>query len=134
MKKLVYPICLYPMEDVEDGYTVDIPDLPGAVTEGYSLEEALEMAVDCAAGWILSSIEEGEEIPKASSISNIKLEDEKGFISYIIVDIDEYARLHGNKSVKKTVTLPNYLNTLAERQKINFSQVLQDGLKEILLL
>ncbi len=133
MKKLVYPACLYPMEDNEDGYTVVIPDLPGAITEGYSLEEALEMAVDCASGWILTSIEDGEDIPKPSKIKNVVLEDKKGFITYIIIDIDEYARLHGNKAVKKTVTLPNYLNTLAEKENINFSQVLQEGLKERLL-
>lgn len=133
MKKLVYPVCLYPMEDNENAYTVVIPDLPGAVTEGYSLEEALEMAIDCASGWILTSIEDGEDIPGASKIEDVVLDEEKGFVTYIIIDIDEYARLHGNKAVKKTVTLPNYLNTLAEKENINFSQVLQESLKEKLL-
>lgn len=133
MKKLVYPVCLYPMDDNENSYTVVIPDLPGAVTEGYSLEEALEMAIDCASGWILTSIEDGEDIPRASKIEDVVLDEEKGFVTYIIIDIDEYARLHGNKAVKKTVTLPNYLNTLAEKENINFSQVLQESLKEKLL-
>ena len=134
MKKLIYPACFYPGEGSEEGYTVVIPDLPGAVTEGDSLEEAFEMAIECASGWILGSIEEGEEIPKASKIEKVKLEYKNGFKSYIILDIDEYARLHGNKAVKKTVTLPNFLNTLAEKENINFSEVLQDGLKERLLL
>lgn len=121
------------MNDVEEGYTVIIPDLPGATTEGYSLEEAIEMAIDCASGWLLTSIEEGEGIPSASKIDEVKLENKNGFVSYVIVDIDEYAKLHGNRAVKKTVTLPNYLNTLAERENINFSQVLQEGLKTKLL-
>ena len=133
MKKLVYPACLYPIEDTEDSYTVVIPDLPGAITEGNSLEEALEMAIDCASGWILTAIEDGEDIPQPSKVKDVVLDDKRGFITYIILDIDEYSRIHGNKSVKKTVTLPNYLNTLAEKQKINFSQVLQEGLKEKLL-
>ncbi len=133
MKKLIYPACFYPADEGEEGYTVVIPDLPGAVTEGDTIEEAMEMAIDCASGWILTSIEEGEEIPKASKIKNVHLEDKNGFKSYIILDIDEYARTHGSKAVKKTVTLPNYLNTLAERANINFSEVLQEGLKERLL-
>ena len=132
MKKLIYPACFYPSDG--GSYTVTIPDLPGAITEGDSLEEAFEMAIDCASGWILTSIEDGENIPRASKIEKIKLEYKNGFKSYIILDIDEYARTHGNKSVKKTVTLPNFLNTLAERENINFSEVLQDGLKERLLL
>ena len=133
MKKLIYVACFYPM-DYEDGYTVVIPDLPGAITEGYSLEESIEMAIDCASGWILNSIEEGDDVPKASKIEKVKLEYKNGFKSYIVLDIDEYARTHGNKAVKKTVTLPNYLNTLAERENINFSEILQDGLKERLLI
>ena len=68
-----------------------------------------------------------------SKIEDVVLDEEKGFVTYIIIDIDEYARLHGNKAVKKTVTLPNYLNTLAEKENINFSQVLQESLKEKLL-
>ena len=134
MRKLVYPACFYAAEENEEGYTVVFPDLPGAVTEGDTLEEAIEMAIDCASGWILSSIEAGEEIPTPSKIKKIKIGKKEGFVTYIILDIDEYSKLHGNKSVKKTVTLPSYLNTLAERANINFSEVLQDGLKERLIL
>ena len=134
MKKMIYPACFYPGEENEGGYTVVIPDLPGAVTEGDSLEEAFEMAIECASGWILGSIEDGEEVPKPSKIEKIKLEYKNGFKSYIILDIDEFAKLYGRKSVKKTVTLPNYLNTLAEKANINFSEILQDGIKDKLLL
>ena len=135
MKKLLYPACFYPSgEKGEEGYTVVIPDLPGAVTEGDNLEEAFEMAIECASSWILGSIEEGEDIPKPSKIEKVKLEYKNGFKSYIILDIDEFAKSHGKKSIKKTVTLPNYLNTLAERANINFSEILQEGIKDKLLL
>ena len=46
--KLVYPIILYPMEEHEGGYTVEVPDLPGCVTEGHDLADALDMARDAA--------------------------------------------------------------------------------------
>lgn len=129
MKKLIYVACFYPNED-EKGYTVEIPDLKGAVTEGRDLEEAIEMAIDCASGWILTSIEIGEDIPKATKIDKIKLEYDNGFKNYIILDIDEYAKTHGNKAIKKTLSIPNWLNTIAEKENANFSQILQEALKE----
>ena len=133
MEKLVYVACFYPCES-KPGYTVEVPDLPGCVTEGNSIENAIEMAIDCASGWILDAIESGENIPKASKMKDIKLEYDDGFCSYIILDIDEYERLHGNKSVKKTLSIPNWLNILAEKDNINFSHVLQQALKEKLQL
>lgn len=113
---------------------MDVPDLPGCVTEGNSIENAIEMAIDCASGCILDAIESGEDIPLASKMKDIKLEYDDGFCSYIILDIDEYERQHGNKSVKKTLSIPNWLNTLAEKDNINFSHVLQQALKEKLQL
>ena len=55
---------------------------------------------------------------------------EDGFVSLISVDLDEYVRKHSNKAVKKTLTIPAWLNTLAEKDNINFSQILQEGLKK----
>ena len=134
MKKLVYVACFYPWEGKKNGYTVEIPDLTGCVTEGRNLEEAIDIAIDCASGWILDNIESGEDIPKPSDIKDIKLEYKNGFSSFIVLDIDEYERTHSNKSVKKTLSIPNWLNTLAEREKLNFSQILQEGLKNKLNL
>ena len=59
--KLVYPACFY--EEKEGGYSVEIPDLLGCCTQADTLEEAIEMAEDAALGWILTSIENEEEIP-----------------------------------------------------------------------
>lgn len=131
--KLIYPACFYPDETEKDYYTVIIPDLPGAVTEGKTLAKALEMAVDCASGWILSAIEDGDAIPEASRTDDIKADEyENGFVNVILLDIDSYAEKYGEKSVRKNCTIPAWLNAAAEARNINFSSVLQNALTEIL--
>lgn len=125
--KLVYPACFYKEED--GGYSVDIPDLLGCCTQGDSLEEALEMAQDAALGWILTAIEDNEEIPVPSDINEIKLENEKGFKNLLLLDIDKYTEKYGTKkAVKKTLSIPDWLNVRAEKLGINFSKVLQEAL------
>ncbi|EGW40970.1 heat shock protein, molecular chaperone [Desulfosporosinus sp. OT] len=107
------------------------PDLLGCVTEGDTLSEAMEMAIDAASGWLLGEVEENKQLPKATDIKNIiPNEYENGFVSLIGVDLDEYSLKHGNKAVKKTLTIPAWLNTIAEENNINFSQVLQSALKD----
>lgn len=129
--KLVYPACFYPDDNDKDFFTVVFPDLQGAVTEGKTLLGAVEMASDCACGWILSSIEDGESIPKPTPISQVKADEyENGFVNLIVLDIDSYAEKHGEKAVRKNCTIPNWLNTIAERENINFSAVLQEALKQ----
>ena len=128
MLRLVYPACFYPNDN---GYTVTVPDLPGCVTEGKDIADALNMAVDAASGWILDSIEDGESIPKATTdISNIQLDYSNGMINYIVLDMDSYAEKHGDKAVRKNCTIPAWLNVAAERKNINFSEVLQQALIE----
>lgn len=122
--KLYYPAIFVPYMG---SFTVEFPDLPGCVTQGDSLEEAFEMAEDVACGWILTSIEDGEEIPSPSYVG--KMDVAEGFINYITLDIDEYAKRHSTKAVKKTLTIPEWLNQLAEQQGINFSRELQNALK-----
>lgn len=126
--KLIYPACFYPSED---GYTVVFPDLQGCVTEGDTLSEAMEMAIDAASGWLLDEVEENKQLPKATDIKKvIPNEYENGFVSLIGVDLDEYSLKHGNRAVKKTLTIPAWLNTIAEENNVNFSQVLQGALKD----
>ncbi|KGK87410.1 antitoxin HicB [Desulfosporosinus sp. HMP52] len=126
--RLIYPACFYPSED---GYTVVFPDLPGCVTEGDTLPEAMDMAIDAASGWLLGEVEENKQLPKATNIINvIPNEYENGFVSLIGVDLDEYSQKHGHKAVKKTLTIPAWLNTIAEENNVNFSQVLQSALKD----
>lgn len=133
--KLIYVACFYLNEDGK-GYTVTVPDLPGCTTFGNDLKESMEMAVDAASGWILGELEEGQPVPRASDINDIVVDDElninnKAFKSLIVLDMDSYADKYGEKSVRKNTTIPAWLNTFAENNNINFSEVLKDGLINI---
>ena len=126
--KLVYPAVFTHCIEKE-GYTVEVPDLPGCVTEGKDLVDAIEMGVDAASGWVLGELEEGNNIPAPSlRKENIKLEDPESFVSMLVLDMDAYAEKYGDKTVRKTITIPAWLNTYGEKNNINFSRVLQDAL------
>ncbi|MCL2481071.1 MAG: type II toxin-antitoxin system HicB family antitoxin [Spirochaetaceae bacterium] len=125
--KLTYPAVFY---EGEGGYAVEVPDLPGCATGGNTLADAILMGVDAASGWVLTELEDGKPIPKASSIKKIKPE-KGGFISMLVLDMAAYTEKYGNKAVRKNLTIPAWLNTFAENKHINFSQVLQDSLTAI---
>lgn len=128
MKKLLYPACFYPCEE-QEGYTVVVPDLPGCVTQGGSLIDAISMAVDAASGWILDEMEDGNPIPPASNVEDVQADEHPGgFVNLIVLDMDAYAEKYGEKAVRKNLTIPAWLNTYAEANNINFSRVLQDAL------
>ena len=124
--KLAYPVCIY---QNENGYTVTAPDLPGCVSEGETIEEAFEMIVDAASGWVLDELEEGRTPPKSSNILDIKPDEYPGgVVSVAVLDIDAYAELYGSKAIRKNCTLPLWLNKQAEAAHNNFSAVLQEAL------
>jgi len=131
----IYPACFF---KEEKGYSVIFPDLDVA-TCGDTLEEAMEMAVDCLAGYLYWLMQDEEQPPVPSKMEsivpadiakNIDFEYVDAFASLVSVDVTEYAKLHFEKSVKKTLSIPAWLNRLALEREINFSQVLQDALKE----
>lgn len=124
--KLIYPAIFTPCLEKE-GYTVTVPDLPGCVSEGDSLIHAIEMGTDAASGWILGELEDGNTIPAATPYHQISCESDS-FINFLILDIDTYAERYGNKTVRKNITIPAWLNTYGEKNNINFSKVLQDAL------
>lgn len=136
--KVIYPVLFY--EEKENGYSVFVPDLQNSSTCGSTLEEAMEMAEDLIAGIVLDEMEEGNKIPKASKIENVKFEElEKTldienwdylskFKTYIAVDISKFAEKWGKELVKKTVNIPKWVNTKAETLKINFSKTLEEAL------
>ncbi|MGN1200866.1 MAG: type II toxin-antitoxin system HicB family antitoxin [Candidatus Caccovivens sp.] len=122
---LVYP-AIFRKE--ENGYSVFIPDLENA-TCGQTLEEAIYMAKDLIGGLAVFYKEnEKKELPKATNIKDIKLEQENDFVSLIEINYDEYKKSL-IKSVKKTVYIPSDLNMEAEELGINFSQVLREALR-----
>jgi predicted RNase H-like HicB family nuclease len=125
--KLIYPAIFFP-DSEEGGYTVEIPDLPGCVTQGYSLEEAIDMGVDAASGWILGEWESGREVPAPSSITDVKPDTPSAFVNMLVLDMDAYTERFGNKAVRKNLTIPAWMNAFAETHNINFSKVLQNAI------
>jgi predicted RNase H-like HicB family nuclease len=125
--QLTYPAVFY---EGEGGFAVEVPDLPGCTSGGPTLAEAILMGIDAASGWVLTELEDGKPVPKASPIKKIKPE-AGGFVSMLVLDMDAYAEKYGNKAVRKNLTIPAWLNTFAETKHINFSQVLQASLIEI---
>jgi len=124
--KLAYPAIFDPWEDGA-GYTVEFPDLPGCVTEGKSITEALDMAEDAASGWILDELEDGKQTPVASNALSI-IPPDGGFVSMVSVDIDAYAAKYGTQAVRVNVSLPAWLKARAEENSLNLSKVLQEAL------
>lgn len=127
--KLVYPAIFRPCEE-KPGFTVFVPDLPGCVTEGPTLADAILMAEDAASGWVLDELEDGNTAPEASTLSDLPVKDGE-FANLLVLDMDSYAERYGNKAVRKNLTIPAWLNTFAERRNVNFSQVLQDALTDM---
>lgn len=127
--KLVYPAVLRP-QAVGAGYTVIVPDLPGCVSEGGTLADALLMAEDAASGWVLDELEDGNAAPAPSAPSDISVQSGE-LVTLLVLDMDSYAEKYGDKAVRKNLTIPAWLNTMAEKQHINFSKVLTDSLAEI---
>lgn len=130
MAKYAFPAVFTPEEG---GISVHFPDVEGCFTSGETIDEALYMAADALALMLYDREEEGLPIPTPSPIDAI-IPSGSAFTSYIRCDTVEYRRLFHSKAVKKTLTLPAWLNTLAEREGINFSAILQTALKEQLHL
>lgn len=125
--KYVYPAIFKQLESGK--YFVKVPDLPGCVTEGNDLLDALDMAEDAIAMWLCDAEDNKEVIPQASSIFDIKHEPGE-FVNLMMVDTIEYRALNDSRAIKKTLTIPNWLNTKAEKAGINFSAVLKEALIE----
>lgn len=137
----VYPACFFHEDD--DSYSVVFPDLNWLSTCGSNLDEAIEMAVDCLAGYIHTCNADGDEIPKPSNLKDIDIRKvaqeidpdsntdsnlNESFVNLISVDVKAYAKEHFDKSVRKTLTIPAWLNAAALEKNINFSQTLQEAL------
>jgi len=125
MKKLFYPAVFHP-EDT--GYSVFVPDIDGCFSQGDTLEEAIDMISDAIGLCLEEFAGRKEDVPQPSNPKIIECEPED-FVALIEFDWIAYQKKHDTRSVKKTLTIPSWLNTLAEEQHINFSGVLQSALK-----
>lgn len=130
MAKYVYPAIFEKEEN--GGFSVVFPDLEGCYTCGDDLTDAMCMAEDVLAFTLYDYEKENKEIPVPSDPATIKAEN--CFINFIACDTLEYQKMNNNKAVKKTLTIPEWINEAAVKANLNFSQVLQDALKEKLNL
>ena len=129
--KLIYPAIFYPFED-GGGFTVEVPDLPGCVSEGKTLADAILMGTDAASGWILDELEDGNAVPEASASSDLH-PDEGGIVNLLVLDMDSYAEKYGNKAVRKNITIPAYMDTYAENHGLSLSKVMQDAISKYIV-
>lgn len=125
--KYIYPACFYPEGNGQ--FSVIFPDLGGIATYGNNLEDAISMATDLLCTWVLECKKDKEQLPEPSNIKEVEIESEGAFANLIVADIEAYTAKN-NRSVKKTLTIPAWLNDIAEKEGVNFSQVLQNALKE----
>ncbi|PKM49094.1 MAG: pilus assembly protein HicB [Firmicutes bacterium HGW-Firmicutes-7] len=113
----------------DDGISVEFPNLPGCLTFGTTTEEAINKAKEAMALHISSIEDDHEEIPLPTDIKLITIEPKQ-----VIVLIDVWMPVYRNNikyaSIKKTLTLPKWLNDVAEENNVNFSQLLQESIKE----
>ena len=124
MEKLFYPAIFHEAE--EGGFWVSFPDLPECLTEGDDMQQAYEMAVDALALSLTSRKAEGEPIPKPTEINKVDAED--GILAVVEFDMMEYQKKHNSRAIKKTLSIPEWLNEEAVARGVNFSQVLQEAL------
>lgn len=126
MAKYVYPAVFHP--EKEGGFSIDFPDIDGCFTCGDDLNDGIEMASDALPLMLVSLEDENSEIPTPSSINDLNLDD-GDFATLISCDTTKYRHLLNNMTVKKTLSIPSWLNDSAIAAGLNFSQVLQSALK-----
>jgi predicted RNase H-like HicB family nuclease len=126
MAKYVYP-AIFTLES-DGGYSVSFPDIESCYTSGDDMPDALDMAEDVLCLMLYDMEKNGVAIPAPSDSKSIKT-NANDVVSLVGCDTAFYRRFYENKSVKKTLTIPMWLNERAERANINFSGVLQQALK-----
>lgn len=125
MKKLFYPAVFHKAE--EGGYWITFPDIPECMTQGETMEEAYRMAFDALGLALTDRQADGETLPLSSAPEQISLESDS-FLVVVEFDFADYRRKHSTRSVKKTLSIPEWLNEAATAAGLNFSQVLQEAL------
>ena len=131
MAKYVYPAIF--SKESDGKYSVLFPDIKNCFTGGDDMADAIEMAEDVLCLTLYDMEKDGRTIPSPSDCKVIET-DEAGVISLVRCDTEFYRRYYDNKSVKKTLSIPMWLNERAERANVNFSGILQEALKKHLHL
>ena len=131
MARYVYPAIFTKEENGQ--YSVNFPDLEGCYTCGDGLGEAMEMAQDALALTLYDYESEKKTIPEPSGLTSFKV-NENEFVNYVSADTLVYRKMYNNRAVKKTLTIPEWMNEAATEAGINFSQALQEVLMQKLKL
>lgn len=126
--KYAYPAILT-YDSEENCYYVNFPDIEDCFTDGKTIPEAIEMGEDALALMLCQIEDEGKAVPAPTDVKAIKPASDET-VSLIFADTTKYRRLYDSKAVKKTLSVPSWLNTIAERKGANFSAILQSGLKD----
>ncbi|EJO5347227.1 type II toxin-antitoxin system HicB family antitoxin [Clostridium botulinum] len=113
----------------ENDYNVFFPDFKGITTFGETLEESYIMAEDALSLELFDLWEDKKEITSPSIIDNLTLKNNQTLI-LVKINLKDVLKKYDNKAIKKTLTIPSWLNTIAEDNKVNFSKILQTALKE----
>ncbi len=128
MAKYVYPAVFTPEDG---GYAILFPDIPNCFTEGNDITEAMENAQDVLCLMLYEMERNHQPVPAASSIVDVQQNTTEGqFATLIACDTMEYRKFHDNRAIKKTLSIPSWLNEMAEEAGVNFSATLQDALKK----
>lgn len=127
--KYIYTALFTPIED-GSGYYVKVPDLPGCITTGNSLSDAIDQITDAMSAWLVVAEDEGEPIAPPTPQEELAL-DSDSICSLISADTIEYRAKTDTSAVRKNVSLPSWMLRLADKRGINCSQVLQDALRSI---
>ena len=120
MAEYVYP-ALFPLNEDDGSYTITYPDIPGCISEGKSLENALYMAQDALWVWLRYLLDEGEKLPSASELALVKPGPDE-FVNLIRTSIQD------NRAVRRTVSIPKWMDEKVSAAGISLSKVLQDAL------
>ncbi len=123
--KNVYPVVLIPDKE---GYVVNVPDFD-IMTQGDSLSDAIDMARDAISLMGVQYQDDNKPLPDASKVSSVAHEEDE-IVTLVDVDFASYRKMLENRSIRKNCTIPSWLNTIAEKNNINFSAVLQAALIE----
>lgn len=127
MKKLFYPALFHQAE--EGGFWISFPDFPECLTQGDTMEEAYEMAVDALGLCITDLANRNHPLPQPSDFSSIHPEPDSVLL-VVEFDMLAYKKRTDSSAVKKTLSIPAWMNEEALSMGINFSQVLQEALMQ----
>ena len=121
MAEYVYPAIFHPNDD--GSFTITYPDLPGCISEGKSLGNAMYMAQSALTQWIEYITEGKQAIPPASGLGSIESAPGE-FVNLVRADIRD------GRAVKRTVSIPKWMDDKVAESGLSLSRVLQDALKE----